>query len=262
MRARFQKIAETKALFVEKAAVCLGDISVLEDITFAVEPKSICAIIGPNGSGKTTLMKAMLGLIPFTSGGVLFFGKSKEEWGGTVGYVAQRFSFDRTFPLTVKELLVLSCGKTCTHGHIQEKLQEVGLPITLLHARLGTLSGGQLQRVLIAQALARNPDILFLDEPSTGIDTTGEQTIYSILKHLNRTHGTTILFISHDIGVVSDVVDQVICVNRRLLCEGPPKKTLTDATLSELYGSAGGSRLEHGERHLQWMNPKRPHHHS
>jgi zinc transport system ATP-binding protein len=124
----------------------------------------------------------------------------------------------------------------CPPSRIAEKLREVGLQPRMLDARLGSLSGGQLQRVLIAQAILNNPQILFLDEPSSGIDIAGEANFYELIEHLNVEHKTTILLVSHDVAMVSDIVDNVICVNKKLLCYGPPRDALTAKKVSELFG--------------------------
>jgi ABC-type Mn2+/Zn2+ transport system ATPase subunit len=183
-------------------------------------------------------MKAILGLLPVQAGQVFFRGKRLQEMDGGIGYVPQRFGFDRTFPITVSEFLELACPKHCPHTHLPDRLKEVGLTTSILRSRLGDLSGGQLQRVLIAYAIARNPAYLFLDEPSAGIDVAGEETFYEILKHLKETHGTTIILVSHDLSVVSDIVDNVICLNRKMLCFGPPARALTPKTLAALYGKS------------------------
>lgn len=226
------------AIKVEKLSVAFGDISVLRNVSFDIPKGVIAALIGPNGSGKTTLMKAILGIIEAQNGEVLIDGKHIHDMRDRIGYVPQKFQFDRQFPITVKEFLQLNCHKTCpTDAVMKQKLDDVGLKKSILDKQLGTLSGGQLQRVLIAQAIMKNPDYLFLDEPSTGIDIVGEAEFYSVLKHLNEEHDTTILLVSHDIAIVSQLVDYVICVNKKLLCSGVPKKALTQKTLEKLYGS-------------------------
>ncbi len=211
-------------------------VPVLEGVTAEVPLGSITAIIGPNGSGKTTLMRAMLGLIPVMSGEVLVSGRHPHDIRGFVGYVPQRFAFDRNFPITVREFIALAGDKNCTSDHIDEVVKEVGLLPTVLSQTLGTLSGGQLQRVLIAQAIIRHPPIVFMDEPAAGIDVAGEAVFYDVIEHLNKDHGTTIVLVSHDLSVISKVVTHVICVNRKLLCEGPPGRTLTKKKIGELYG--------------------------
>lgn len=226
-----------------KAAIEVKDLSVaydsnvvLEDISFTVKQGSMAAVIGPNGSGKTTLIKALLGLIPIKSGHITLLGQNIHEARSFIGYVPQFFAFDKGFPITVLEFMNLSRHKHATAKYIDEAIKEVGLVPAILAKRIGTLSGGQLQRVLIAQAILHKPNILVLDEPSTGIDIAGEQVFYDVIKHLNEEHGTTILLVSHDISMVMSKVDEVICVNKKLLCIGPPNKTLNKKTLQDLFG--------------------------
>lgn len=232
------------AIYTKNLGVRFGDVDVLHDISFQIEPGNIVALLGPNGSGKTTLVKALLELVPKSQGEVLFFGKHLHHSRDRIGYVPQRFTFPKGFPITVAEFMRLS-KPHLSMTHISEKLEEVGLPRSVDNKLLGTLSGGQLQRVLIAQAIIHDPDLLFLDEPSTGIDIVGEAEFYKIIETLNQTHGTTILLVSHDVGVVSELVDQVICVNKRLLCTGPPKKALTQKKLTELYGEDAKAYKHH-----------------
>lgn len=224
------------AISLSNVTVAYGKQPVLENISFDVKKGQIAALIGPNGSGKTTLLRAILGLLPLEEGEIRLFGNHIHQMHKRIGYVAQRFDFDRDFPLTVDEFLQLAIRPECQEGCIESKIKEVGLTPIILSHTLGSLSGGQLQRVLIAQAILNNPDILFLDEPSTGIDIVGEAAFYDVLRHLNEEHGTTIILVSHDISVVSQLVHSVICINGKLLCVGPPSRTLSDKKLTELYG--------------------------
>jgi len=223
------------AIQVKNLVVAYNDLVILDNISFEIVQGSISAVIGPNGSGKTTLIKSILSLVPFSGGEVKFLGKDLNQVRKNIGYVPQRFQFDRDFPITVKEFLKLA-DKKASDRRIKIKLKDVGLPIESLSKRVGTLSGGQLQRLLIAQAVLNDPAILILDEPSAGIDVAGEAAFYDIVRHLNTEHNATILMVSHDITAISTVVDNVICVNRNLLCAGPPKLALTQKNLEELYG--------------------------
>lgn len=232
------------AIAVNHVTVAYGNNVVLRDVSFAVSQGEVAALIGPNGSGKTSLMKAILGLHP-SSGTIQVFGKHLHAVRDMIGYVPQRLDFDREFPITVREFMDLARHAHCPVTRIEAKIKEVGLPEQVLEQRLGSLSGGQLQRVLIAQAILNEPAILFLDEPAAGIDIAGEATLTEIIEHLNKEHGTTILLVSHDIGMVSDLVDNVICVNKKLLCYGPPKSALTLRKIGELFGDEKGF-YEHG----------------
>lgn len=206
--------------------------TIVEGVSFALERGEVMAIVGPNGAGKSTLMKAILGLIP-SEGRIHWHEDAK------LGYVPQRLSFDRDFPITVEELFALKLpGKRVKHeakklleevhgGHLAEKL-------------LGDLSGGELQRVFIAYALAGNPDILFLDEPSSGIDVSGEETIYTLIHELSQKKHLTIVLISHDIDVVYKHATNVLCLNRKMICHGVPRTALSNETLDTLYGKHTG----------------------
>lgn len=215
----------------------LGEHVVLSDVTFEIGRGEIAAVIGPNGSGKTTLIRAILGLIPLASGEVMVDTDQ-------IGYLPQRFPLDPEFPITVREFLDLTRHRG-ERIALTSKLDEVGLSASILHKRLGSLSGGQLQRVLIAQATLHNPPLLILDEPSTGIDIVGEKQFYDLIRSQRDHHGTTIILVSHDLSVIASVVDQIVCVNKRLICFGPPKKALTEETISELYGGAEKSIYHH-----------------
>ncbi len=233
------------AIEVNNLTVAYDGTSVLEYVSFTLKSGSMAAVIGPNGSGKTTLIKALLGLIPLKSGHVTLLGQNIHEARNSIGYVPQRFDFDKGFPITVMEFLTLARHSHATAERIDESIKEVGLTPAVLNKRIGTLSGGQLQRVLIAQAILHNPSILVLDEPSTGIDVAGEQAFYDVIKHLNEEHNTTVLLVSHDISMVMSKVDEVICVNKELLCIGPPKKALNEKTLRALFGE-DAAMFEHG----------------
>ncbi len=213
-----------------------GDTVIIDDITADVRTGSITALIGPNGSGKTTFLKAVLGLIPLAKGKVSVFGKPVDDVRRLIGYVPQRLEFDLRFPITVEEFLDLARHKHNPRSSIAAKIKEVGLPPDVAKAHLGTLSGGQLQRVLIAQAILNDPMLLILDEPSSGIDIVGERAFYDIVRHLNREHDATVLLVSHELAVVSEIVDFVICLNRKLMCYGPPNTALTEQSIDNLFG--------------------------
>lgn len=229
---------------VRDLAVRIADQMILSGVTFQIEKKEIAAVIGPNGSGKTTLIRAILGLLPITQGSVLVDGHPLKHCRHHVGYLPQRLSIDVQFPITVNEFLGLNLRKN-EKKQIESKITEVGLTFEILTKRLGTLSGGQLQRVLIAQATMHNPLLLVLDEPATGIDIVGEKQFYELIQTQRDTHGTTVMLVSHDISVISQVVDKVICINKQLICYGPPKKALTPQTLFELYGHQEGAVYHH-----------------
>lgn len=224
---------------VKNLSVKYDNTAVLKNISFSINEGSITIILGPNGSGKTTLLKAMLGLAPISEGEVFIAGQPINDSRQIVGYVPQRFSFDKTFPLTVEEFLNLSLVDHAKQKNIDEFLDDTGMKNDIKKL-LGSLSGGQLQRILIVRALINNPKILFFDEPVSGIDLEGEKTFYELISHLNQEHRITAIIVSHEIDVVYDFANQVLCLNKKLLCQGSPKDILTQDTLQQLYGERTG----------------------
>jgi ABC-type Mn2+/Zn2+ transport system ATPase subunit len=239
---------ETPAIEAAHLTVRFEDREALSDLTFAVRAGEAVAIIGPNGAGKTTLLKALLGIVPY-EGEVRIWGRDRRELRGAEGriaYVPQRFDLDRSFPLTVLEFLLLGTGEErewwglrrgARRGEILQGLERVGAA-HLLDRRLGALSGGEFQRVLIAYALARGPDILLLDEPLAGVDLVGESALAEHLHYLHEELGLTLLLVSHDLHMVYRDADQVLCLNRHLCCQGPPDEVLTSENLRRAYGEA------------------------
>ena len=231
---------------LEDVAFGYADVPVLEAINLTVEPGDFLGIIGPNGAGKTTLLRIMLGLAEPTRGAVRLFGhapSSFRQWG-RLGYVPQRAMLDPTLPATVHEVvatgLVPSLGLFRRMGarerrRIDEVLGHVGMA-GHASARIGALSTGQQQRVLIARALATNPELLILDEPTGGVDPEAQTSFYALLQHLNRERDVTLILVSHDIGVVAKEVTRLACLNRRLVFHGRPGDFLSDAALTALYG--------------------------
>ena len=241
------------ALSVENLCVKANNHHLLENITFSVEEGSIVAVIGPNGAGKTTLVKAILGLIPYSPGSVHVFGQSFKHNNShiKVGYVPQRFDFDRTVPLTVSELLRFTVPpfyslpfhkKKEEKEHISRLLETVGAH-ELINRNIGRLSGGELQRVMIAKAIVNDPKILYLDEPASGVDIEGQERFHDLVKRLNREKGLTVMLISHDLNVVYRFADSVLCLNRKLVCTGKPEETLTDEVIKSVYGEMMGAYI-------------------
>jgi zinc transport system ATP-binding protein len=229
------------ALSANSVTVVLGDSIIVEDITMEVESGEIVALIGPNGAGKTTLLKAILGLLPVSAGKIRFFGKPLSELGADrarLGYVPQRLEIDRAIPVTVEELVAINTPRPYFSPRaLRRVLAEVDAE-AIATRQVGQLSGGELQRVLLAMNLLRDPRILFLDEPATGIDIEGERLFYDILEHLRSDRGMAVLMVSHDISVVYRFASRVVCINRRLMCQGRPGDILNDDTLERLYGHA------------------------
>lgn len=208
------------------------------EVSFTAYRGTITSIIGPNGSGKTTLIKAILGLIPY-EGEINLPALEKKRCGHPVGYVPQTHSIDLSFPMTVKEFLEFShvnCpGFKLKSNSFKYTLSLLGAG-ALIDKPLQNLSGGQLQRILLARAILHRPALLILDEPETGIDIGGEQSLYDLLVKLSREKGMTVLVSSHEIDVVKHYADRVVCLNRSVVCEGKPEEVLNIGTLHKLYG--------------------------
>lgn len=212
----------------------------LEHVSFSVKDGEYIGIIGPNGGGKTTLLKIILGLLRPTSGEVSVNAEKTQ-----IGYVPQRASqYHSRFPATVEE--IVKSGRTARLGFfgrfgkkdaeaVNRALEITG--ISLLRRRLiGNLSGGEVQKVFLARAFAGEPKILILDEPEVGIDIAGQEEFYMFLDSLNQERGLTILFVSHDIELISHSVKSVLCLNRRLLCYGSPREFIKEEYIDQLYG--------------------------
>ena len=234
---------EQSAIEVSDLTVTLGEQTIIDTMSFTVPTGQTTAIIGPNGAGKSVLLKSMLGLLPKQSGSVSFFGTPHEQYSKIahdISYIPQYVNRDETLPLTIEGLFTLQSspllGITADDKkQMHELLTKVGVtakPSQLLH----TLSGGQLQRVLIAYSLIRDPKLLILDEPSAGIDIEGQETIYTLLERLQTENNLTLLLISHELDIVMQFADQVLCVNKKLLCAGVPREALSKEILEEIYG--------------------------
>jgi zinc transport system ATP-binding protein len=218
----------------------------LEDITVAIERGDFMGIIGPNGSGKTTLLKLMLGLLVPTEGEVRLFDTAPSAFRAwhRIGYVPQRTVFDQSLPVRVDEVVGTGLVATATRWsraaarrRVSEVLQVVGLA-GKEPSRVGALSAGQQQRVLIARALVCNPELLILDEPTGGVDPEAQAAFHALLQRLNSEQGVTLVLVSHDIGVVARDVTRLACLNRRVIFCGSPNAFFTDPRLSALYGEA------------------------
>lgn len=213
---------------------------VLEHIDLEVDEGEFVGLVGPNGGGKTTLLKIMLGLLRPASGRVRVLGRPPEEGRSEIGYVPQFATFPRSFPISVRDTVLMGrLGKTRPvfgYTRADRAAAEAVMQRTHIQALEGTpierLSGGQLQRVLVARALVCEPRILILDEPTANIDLRGEEDIFDLLKALNRQ--LTIVLVSHDISFISRYVNRVACLNRTLICHGT--EAISGEVIEQLYG--------------------------
>jgi zinc transport system ATP-binding protein len=203
---------------------------VLDDLSFAVEPGTTLAIIGPSGSGKTILFKALIGAIPFR-------GRIIWSSGSRIGYVPQKLDLERDLPLTGLELLLAKATVTeAEETEVDRVLSLVDLKPSIARQPIGTLSGGQFQRLLLAFALEGAPTVLLFDEPTAGVDEPAEEDIYAVIHRLQEQEGMTVLFISHELSLVYRYADQVLCLSARRAFLGPPIEILTPEGLQEVYG--------------------------
>lgn len=237
---------EHPVIELDGVTVLYQDLVALEAVSLRVMPGEFLALIGPNGSGKSTLVRTILGLIQPTAGRVRLFGKAPAELGqewGQVGYVPQVAQIDLRFPLRVFDVVLM--GRYGQVGLIRRPgrrdreaarlaLERVGLS-DLAGRQIGRLSGGQRQRMLVARALASEPKLLLLDEPTTGVDVGTTESLFELLDGFHR-EGMTLVVVSHDVGVVAQHVDQVACLNRRLVAHGRPPEVLRPDVLECMYG--------------------------
>ncbi len=204
-----------------------GDNVVLSDIEISVSPGEIVTLIGPNGAGKTTLIRILLGLIQPDSGSVA------RRSGLIVGYLPQQLDIDPILPLNVRRLLQLTSRPDA--NQMTQALEEVGAAHLMEQAVQG-LSGGELQRVLLARALARNPNLLVLDEPIQGIDLAGQTELYELIARIRTQRNCGVLMISHDLHLVMASTDRVVCINHHLCCSGQPETVSQHPEYIAMFG--------------------------
>ena len=200
---------------------------VLQDVQLEVRSGEIVTLIGPNGAGKTTLVRCVLGLLKPDSGSVWSRPKLR------IGYMPQKLQVDATLPLSVLRFLRLVPG--VNRSSATAALAEVGAE-RLIDSPLQSISGGELQRVLLARALLRKPQLLVLDEPVQGVDVAGQAELYRLISTLRDRHGCGVLMVSHDLHLVMSATDQVICLNRHVCCSGHPEQVSGDPAFVELFG--------------------------
>jgi zinc transport system ATP-binding protein len=216
--------------------VCLSIVgrTILDHVTIDIRPNEIVTVIGPNGAGKSTLVRCLLGLQPITSGEIVRSGDLR------VGYVPQRFPQSPNVPLNVRRLLSLTL--TPTEAEIDAALSETGIA-HLKTAAVARLSGGELQRALLARALLRKPDLLVLDEPVQAVDFMGEARMYELISEIRKRHGCGILMVSHDLHMVMAESDHVVCLNGHVCCEGGPSKVQQDPEFARLFGPSAARMI-------------------
>lgn len=216
------------------ALVSIEDVSVLREgkallngVSFNIEPGEIVTLIGPNGAGKTTLVNVVLGLIKPNAGRVTFDRPMK------FGYMPQKLAIDPTLPLSALRFLQLSNPDKTKCMLALEKTAVSKVAMTPIQS----LSGGEMQRLLLAKAILSNPDLLVLDEPVQGVDVMGQESLYRLISQLRQELGCAVLMVSHDLHLVMGATDQVICLNQHICCHGTPEIVTVDPSFTELFGA-------------------------
>jgi zinc transport system ATP-binding protein len=212
-------------LNVNNLCVSLGGEEILKNLSFSVYEDEVLAILGPNGGGKTTLLKALLNIIPYE-------GEIKWKENIKIGYVPQRLNQIKDVPLNIKEFFELEDIEAEETLNI---LKILGLNKDVLFKKINELSSGQFQRILIGWSIAKDPEVLLFDEPLTGIDIGGQETVYNLLAKLKKEKKFTIIFVTHELSIVNNLADNVLCLNKEMLCNSTPEKVLNPEILSKLY---------------------------
>jgi zinc transport system ATP-binding protein len=230
---------------IDHLSLNYGATRVLRDVSLHVDPGEIVTIVGPNGSGKTSLLRAIVGAVKPTS------GRIARAPGLVIGYLPQRLHIDPTLPITVERFLRLPRG--ASRAETTAALARSG--VTDLSGRqMSDLSGGQLQRVLLARALVAKPDLLLLDEPTAGLDQPGSAAFYALIDEVRRETGCAVLMISHELHVVMAASDRVVCLNGHVCCQGTPEHVSSAPEYRELFGTGTHGALalyrhEHDHTH-------------
>jgi zinc transport system ATP-binding protein len=230
-------------LSVRNLNVAFGSRVDIRGLSFDVRRGDNLAIIGPNGAGKTVLLKALLGLIPF---------EGEIRWSATarLGYVPQKISADREMPLNVRDLLTAKARFLgLSPQNVESVAETVGLSAEVLNSSVGIISGGQFQKALIAFALLGDPNVLLFDEPTASLDELAEERVYELVGRLRQERGLTVILVSHDLSIVYQSANQVLCLSKDRPCLGPPKEVLTPEMLESLY-SAPPKYYRHQHDHL------------
>ena len=243
-------------LNVDSLTVRYGKLTALDSVSFSLAGGEFLAVVGPNGSGKSSLLKCLLGLAPFQSGSISLLGHAPDELPSEkIGYVPQVKTLDLSFPASSCELVASGLRRRWPwkigkqeHERAEAALRQVGIG-HLSHRSLAALSGGELQRVYLARALARQPQLLVLDEPATGIDATAEQDMYDILERVNREQGVTIIMVTHDWLAARHHCSHALLLKSRMISFGTSPGALSDENMATAFGHSGHRHSPEGHSH-------------
>ena len=248
-------LAQEGAIVAEQAGVRLGGRAIWQDVTFEVCSGEFIAILGPNGAGKSTLLKALLGMLPLSAGSLRVLGAPARRGNAQVGYLPQRHSFDADVRVRGRDVVRLGLdgarwgvplpgiGRLWSGKRLREEAARVEEVIKLVGASdyagrpIGELSGGEQQRLLIAQALAPRPRILLLDEPLESLDLNNQQLVSALIRRISQEQQITVLMVAHDVNPILPYLDRVIYIGRGQTAIGAPAEVITSETLSRLYNA-------------------------
>ena len=217
---------------LKNVGVRVGTQTILSHVDLEVHPEEIVTLIGPNGAGKTTLVRVVLGLMEFS-------GSRQLKPQIKIGYMPQKLQLNPQLPITVKRFLKISGANDVQLAH---RMTQTGIEAIAGHP-MQSVSGGELQRVLLARALIQNPDLLVLDEPAQGVDVIGQAEMYSLIHKIKNEQGCGVLMISHDLHLVMAQTDRVICLNHHVCCHGHPDHVSHDPAFIELFGKKVSENL-------------------
>jgi zinc transport system ATP-binding protein len=223
--------------------VAFGGQAVLNDISITIKPREIVTIIGPNGSGKTTLLRIICGLQKPDSGTI------KTKNGLVIGYMPQKLVVDRVLPLTVRRFLRLNGQKSLRDIATVERIAAEFKILHLMKKQIHDISGGEMQRVMLARAVLLEPDLLVLDEATQGLDITGQAEFYNLISKVRDKKGCAVLMVSHDLHMVMAATDRVICLNKHICCEGAPEDINEHPEYLALFGKAPESVAIYAHKH-------------
>jgi zinc transport system ATP-binding protein len=226
-------VAPTVLVEAQAVTVRIGRSELLSAVDLTVHEREVVSLIGPNGAGKTTLIRVLLGLLKPVAGRV---SRQPEL---VIGYVPQRIQMDPILPLTVRRFLTIGTGRRRDIAPVLATVGARHLEQALMHE----LSGGELQRVLLARALVRDPRLLILDEPAQGVDFSGQLELYELIEHLRTERGCGVLLVSHDLHVVMGATDRVVCLNRHVCCSGEPETVTQHPEYLSLFGPRAAAGL-------------------